>query len=127
MIKQAGMNLRTNGWPLEVPGAAWWAGQAVQASRLAACACLLPFVAAWQQIRLACAAATALGDVAAAQQKRYWESTAALGPAGGAKTPRAVAPPKPSTVPGMTRDDLEELRSAWQEFEETRGDWSKDR
>jgi hypothetical protein len=36
-------------------------------------------------------------------------------------------PQKPSKVPGLTEGELEELKAALQEVEETKGDWSKDR
>jgi hypothetical protein len=33
----------------------------------------------------------------------------------------------PHRTPETVQDDLEELRAAWQEFEESKGDWSKGR
>jgi hypothetical protein len=106
---------------------AWWANETSQASRLVTDACLFPVLATLQHARLAWAIASALGAAAAARQNSYWEIIETLFRVGGPTEGRGTIAQQPSTVPGMTGADLEELQSAMQEYEEARGDWSKAR
>jgi hypothetical protein len=97
----------------EGPMITWWTAPAVQASRLVTAASFYPVLAAWEMFRLTCATVSGLGAGPADSRE---DLTALL------DTPRASSP-----VPGMSRADLAELASALQEYEETRGDWSKAR
>jgi hypothetical protein len=114
------------GWPRpEQPIIAWWAKQAVQASRLVAVASLLPLQATLLPFRLACAAVSPRGARAVAPGGGSGEAIGTL--FGRPRGRRAFAAQAPSSIPGLTRGDLEELRSALQALEEARGDWSKAR
>jgi hypothetical protein len=128
-LEETGTAVAVEGWPLRTvhPLIAWWADQTTQASRLVTDACLFPVLATLQHARLACSVASAFGAVAAAQQNRYWERIETLFRPGSPSEGEGGVPQQPSMVPGMTRSDLEELRSAMREFEEAKGDWSKDR
>jgi hypothetical protein len=88
--------------PFGQPLFTWWADQAAQAYRFATFASLLPGVATLRHLH------------------RFYAGVLP------GETPQA-APDRPDNASAGPRNDLEELREAWQEFEETKGDWSKSR
>jgi hypothetical protein len=92
------------------PALTWWANQVLQALRLALSVWYFPAAGAWWR----------------------WCQAWAEGPAHAERMgprPPAVDPPRPAPapMPAQNRAELEELREAWREYEETRGDWSKSR
>ena len=121
-LEKTGRAVAVEGGPLPTvhPLIAWWADQTTQASRLVTDACLFPVLATLQHARLACTVASAFGAVAAARQNRYWERIETLFRPGSPSKGAGGVSQQPSTVPGMTRSDLEELRSAMRELEEAK-------
>lgn len=96
-----------------------------QAYRFTTFACLYPGLATLEHLSLLYGEVSALEDAVASQQSWYREALGSLfrekGP------PRPVEKVRPSPIPGMTPTDLEELGRALEEFEESKGDWSKSR
>jgi hypothetical protein len=91
------------------PTLTWWANQALQAPRLALSVWYFPAVAVWQRWCQAWAEGCAC------------MSPAATGPQAAEQSPahaRAAA---------ESRAELEELRAAWRQYEETKGDDAKSR
>jgi hypothetical protein len=86
--------------PFGNPLFAWWADQAVRAYRLATASSFLPGVETLRHLQ------------------RFYAGILT------AESPEA-APHQPSRTATQPQNDLEDLRAAWQEFEEAKGDWSK--
>jgi hypothetical protein len=106
---------------------AWWTDQVAQAYQFTTFACLYPSLATLQHLSLLYGEVSALEDAVASQQNWYWESLETFfrdeRPQGTTEGFR----PQPSQMPGVTQGNLEELGRALQEFEESKGDWSKSR
>jgi hypothetical protein len=101
------------GFPEEVwagfagqPMVAWWANQMAQTYRLATFVSLVPGLATVQRMRLFFA------DVV---------------PDDAPKVPPGKVHSRPSRIPGTSQADLDEIKAAWHELEESKGDWSKAR
>jgi hypothetical protein len=90
----------------ENPAFTWWANQVLQAPRLALSVWYFPAAAAWWR----------------------WCQAWAEGPPSVDRTgPRPRAVDAPARGAAETRAEQEELREAWREYEEAKGDWSKSR
>jgi hypothetical protein len=96
-----------------------------QAYRFTTFACLYPSLATLQHLSLLYGEVSALEDAVASQQNWYRKALGSLFREKGLQRP--VEEVRPSQVPGMTQRDLEELGRALEEFEESKGDWSKSR
>jgi hypothetical protein len=92
------------------PTLTWWANQALQAPRLALSVWYFPAVAVWQR-----------------WCQTWAESYGQTNPSGARPQATDQTHPAPARAAAETRAESEELREAWREYEETRGDWSKSR
>ena len=104
-----------------------WAHQLARACQLATSASLFPALAALQHARLLSADVAAVGEVAAAQRGCYWEGIRAFFQVEPPETPREKVRQEPRRTPSAHESEIEELKNALLEYEETRGDWSKAR
>jgi hypothetical protein len=115
---------------LHYPGVqmmAWWGNQLAQGYRLATLAYLIPGLATLQHLRLLRAEVSALGGAMAAHQKWYRDNVRTLFQGKDPKKAPEDRRRQPSRIPGMSQEDLQDLRTAWDEFEQSKGDWSKAR
>jgi hypothetical protein len=96
--------LNTGAVPAGPPIFTWWADQMAQTYRLATSATLFPGLATMRYLRL-------------------FFQTDVLRDEPAKETPAAM----PGRVGAKPPSELEELKRAWQEFEESKGDWSKSR
>jgi hypothetical protein len=110
----------------DLPGEAW-AKQLAQACQLATSASLFPALAALQHARLLSADVAAVGEVAAAQRGCYWEGIRTFFPVETPETPREKVRQEPRRMPSAHESEIEELKNALLDYEESRGDWSKAR
>ena len=104
-----------------------WANQLARACQLATSASLFPALAVLQHARLLSADVAAVGEVAAAQRGYYWEGIKIIFQPENSQIPREKVRQEPRRVPDAHEREIEELKNAMLEYEETRGDWSKAR
>jgi hypothetical protein len=104
-----------------------WAHQLAQACQLATSASLFPALAVLQHARFLSADVAAVGEVAAAQRGCYWEGIRTFFKVETPETPREKVRQVPGRAPSAHESEMEELKNALLEYEESRGDWSKAR
>lgn len=104
-----------------------WANQLARACQLATSASLFPALAVLQHARLLSADVAAVGEVAAAQRGCYWEGVRTFFRVETPATPGENVRQEPRKVPTAHESEMEELKNALLEYEESRGDWSKAR